>query len=448
MNGLIEVSKDILPLEKVKQDLRIFGKGYQDAVIVQDCFKESSDNVYVPVPYAIKNNYLTKDNDSRPKIKVQWPKLDKKVVYRHNQKEVIKDCVEYLKKNRCGRLQANTGFGKSFSALHIARELNTNILFLVHKNDVLTQIKKIAKDLFNIPKCGEIKGKKCELDEVITLCTMQTMAKRVRENPNWLDNFGMICLDEAHRASCNSYVKIMDYLNSDYKLAISATFRRSDNLIGVYEAYIGDLITKGVKSNVRVPKLEHPLISHPSLSVKPYFDYKGDLSHTKAVTEIADNTYYNQWITQKVVELVKEGRKPLVATDRKDQLELLEDMLSEAGLGVGIYAGGKHREKTLKESDLIEGLKKQVVLCTTKKIGEGFDFDNYLGDDADKYQEPDTIILTSLTKDSEQVIGRISRKRESKHPLIIHPVIDNWYCKSFFKKCCKSTYVPLNIVKR
>ena len=476
--GMAEVS---CSEDLVKKELRIYGRGFQNAELVVDCFKKYEDGFLVPKVWAHEKGLLGSSNDNRPSIEFQWPDSDFKP--RHNQADVVSTCTKYLRNNVSGRMAAPTGYGKTFCALQIAKRLKTNVLYIAHKLDILKQVKQTSKKLFNIPSCGQIKsGKQVDTSKIITVCSMQTLAKVVVDNPEWLSSFGLLILDEVHRCPCASYVTSMQKLNPTYTLGISATFRRSDGLEGVWESFLGKLITEGKLDNPRIPKLETPVIEGTGLSNSSFYDFKtGDLSHVKAVTKIAENDIYNRWLALRIAKLLSEGRKPIVCTDRKQQLEDLQIMLHDLGVkSVGIYAAGKHRgvmtpeevklaycnehkkiarkdyktkieqEKgkytpkkfndlyeepspndqelkefyqtfagnTIKEADLVEAMKKDVVLATTKKVGEGFDFSNFLGDEADDYQEPDTIIITSMTKDSTQVIGRISRQKESKLSLI------------------------------
>ena len=508
--GMVDVSNEVVSERKIKSELRILGKGYQNALIPVDCFKESRDGWLVPRCWALKNGFLTTENDNRPKIKAEWPTSN--FTPRDNQEEVVNNTIAYLQKNYSGRISAGTGYGKTYCALQVAKQLKTNILYLVHKLEVLKQVKRVAKQFLKTNSCGEIKGNNCETDNLITLCSMQTAAQRVKENPDWLSNFGLLILDESHRAACNSYVTIMEHLNPMYILGISATHRRSDGLEGVWDNFIGDLIIEGVIEDKRIPRLQCPIISNTGVTARDFYDWRGEISHTQALTRIAENISYNKWIVSRTIELLNEGRKPMICTDRKSQLTLLEYMFHQKGLkSVGVFAGGKHLKDralmsysqirteylswhsrqavikykkglkkdqkykkkdfddqyeipepdnesldqfykiyegaTLKGKDLSNSMTEDIILCTTKKVGEGFDFSTYLGDEAYKYQEPDTIILTSMSKDTEQVIGRISRQKKSNWPLIIHPIIAIGYCQGIFRKCWKTVYKPLGITE-
>jgi len=445
INSMFLIPKDRVSETQLRQDLMVFGTGYQNTAKVVKCYKSLKNHWAVPIPYAQSKGWLKDAADQTPDIQVEWPEIEFEP--RHNQEEVVTKTINYLLSNRTGRIEAKTGYGKTQVSLEIARRMKQNVLFLAHKDDILTQVEMTAKVYFGV-KCGYIKGKKENPNEIITLATMQTMAKRVKDNPDYLNKFGLMILDEQHRASCDSYIAIMETINRRYTLGISATYRRGDNLEAVWDNFIGDLICKGVVKNAVTPILESPTIGGTGLTMQKFIDRQGEISHTKVLTIISENVPFNMWLVNKIVELVADGRRVLLVTNRKEQLETLEDMLRLHNIESGIYAGGKHRNKTLKRQDLTEGMKKDVVLATVKKVGEGFDETMFLGkEEAAKIKPLDTIIIASPISDSEQVIGRIGRREGGNHPLIIHPVIDLHYCKSLYFKCVKNTYKPLGILK-
>lgn len=442
INSMFLVPKDVISEQELKLDLTVYGKGFQNTNKIVRCYKSKAGYWAVPIPYAAKKGWLLGAEDQTPDIEVEWPHTE--FQGRHNQEQVITKTIGYLREYRTGRVEAKTGFGKTICALEIARRMKQNVLFLAHKDDILSQVEMTAKVYFDV-KCGWIKGKKENPDELITLSTMQTMSKRVKDNPSYLSNFGLKVLDEQHRASCESYIAIMEAINRRYTLGVSATFRRGDALEPVWDNYLGDLICKGIVKNALVPKLESPIITGTGIGMKHFFDWQGEISHTKALTVISENIPFNKWLVSRIKLLVSEGRRPLLVTNRKEQLELLEDMLLP-DIEPGIYAGGKHRNKTLKKADLAKSMTKKVVLATVKKVGEGFDEAMFLGREAAAKIKPlDTIIIASPISDSEQVIGRIGRREGGNHPLIIHPILDNYYCTALFNKCVKNTYKPLKI---
>lgn len=445
INSMFLVPKDKVSESMLRQDLVVYGVGYQNTSKIVKCYKSTGDYWAVPIPYAFSKGWHTGATDQSPNVEVEWPEIDFQA--RHNQEEVVTKTINYLLQHRTGRVEAKTGYGKSITVLEIARRMKQNILFLAHKDDILTQVEMTAKVYFDV-NCGYIKGKKENPNELITLSTMQTMAKRIKDNPEWISKFGLLVLDEQHRASCESYVSIMEAINRRYTLGISATYRRGDNLEPVWDNFIGNLICKGVIKNAVIPMLETPTIGGTGLTMQKFLDRQGEISHTQALTVISENVPFNKWLVDRIVSLVGEGRRVLLVTNRKEQIETLEDFLRLDNIECGIYTGGKHRNKTLNREDLTEGMKKDVVLATVKKVGEGFDEAMFLGrEEAAKIKPLDTIIIASPISDSEQVIGRIGRRSGGNHPLIIHPVIDIPYCKSLYFKCVRNTYKPLGILK-
>lgn len=431
--------------EQLKSDLTVYGKGFKNANKIVRCYKKKKGEFLVPIHYANMQEWLDGAEDRIPDRSIDWPEAE--FIPRHDQQQVIDKVIPYLKENFTGRISCPTSWGKTMCALQIAKLLKQNVLFLAHKDDILKQVETTAKVYFKVD-CGWIKGKKLQLDNIITLSTMQTMAKRVLEQPEILDTWGLILLDESHRSSCESYVKIMENLVRRYTLGVSATFRRGDNLEGVWENYLGPEIAKGKKSKVIIPQIETPRVPC-NISMRDFFDWRGEISHTKALTVIAKNFAFNKWLVVRIIELRVEGRRPLIVTNRKEQLEILEDWLRQEGYqSIGIYAGGKHRDKILKPEHLTEAMKQDIVLATVKKVGEGFDEAMFLGkEELAKLQPLDTIVIASPISDSEQIIGRIGREETKNLPLIIHPVVKVPYCEALFNKCVKNTYRPLGIIR-
>ena len=121
--------------------------------------------------------------------------------------------------------------------------------------------------------------------------------------------------------------------------------------------------------------------------------------------------------TDKIIDEIevylKEGRKILLLSDRRDHLKIIHSILSMSETYTcGYYLGG------MKEKDLQETEKKDVILGTFSMASEGFDCRYPL----------DTIILASPKSNIEQAVGRILRQDEKDRkfvPLVID-IVDNF----------------------
>jgi superfamily II DNA or RNA helicase len=107
-----------------------------------------------------------------------------------------------------------------------------------------------------------------------------------------------------------------------------------------------------------------------------------------------------------VKQALGEGRKILILTGLRSHCFNLQNMINQSGL----YIGG------MKEIDLIESSKKQVIIATFQLANEGLDIPTL-----------DTVILATPKSDIKQSIGRIMRETPGKKndPLIID-IVDHW----------------------
>lgn len=113
------------------------------------------------------------------------------------------------------------------------------------------------------------------------------------------------------------------------------------------------------------------------------------------ITNIVTFSERNNLIIEKIRELVDEDRKILLLSDRRDHLSLLENMIGTY-CSVGYYIGG------MKESELIEAEKAQLILGTYAMASTGLDIPDL-----------DSLILASPKSDIEQSVGRILRKKHA-----------------------------------
>ena len=130
------------------------------------------------------------------------------------------------------------------------------------------------------------------------------------------------------------------------------------------------------------------------------------------------NQERNQQIVTDIVQAVREGRTPLVLTNRIDHLECLASGLSEIQY-VFILKGGmrkKDRQAAVDKLVSIPDGTPRVLLATGSYIGEGFD-DSRL----------DTLFLTmpiSSRGTLQQYVGRLHRIHDGKKVVRVFDYVD------------------------
>lgn len=93
--------------------------------------------------------------------------------------------------------------------------------------------------------------------------------------------------------------------------------------------------------------------------------------------ELSENTPRNQMIVQDVVNSVKNGRNPIILTERREHVILLGDLLSSHCKNIIKLIGSdsaKERRETMERLISIPESEPFVIVATGRYVGEGFDF--------------------------------------------------------------------------
>ena len=143
-----------------------------------------------------------------------------------------------------------------------------------------------------------------------------------------------------------------------------------------------------------------------------------DLTIHDAYAALVTNEGRNQQIVADIIQAVREGRTPLVLTNRTDHLDRLASGLAEIQ-HVFILKGGmrkKERQAVVEKLALIPDGEPRVLLATGSYIGEGFD-DSRL----------DTLFRTmpiSWRGTLQQYAGRLHRIHHGKKVVRVFDYID------------------------
>lgn len=159
-----------------------------------------------------------------------------------------------------------------------------------------------------------------------------------------------------------------------------------------------------------------------------------DISFAKVSQHLAEDEYRNMFIVKDVLEVLKEGRSPIVLTDRTSHVSTLADLLKLNCPNVITLIGSESaKEKRLKMEHLqsIPSSEPLIIVATGKYVGEGFD-----------YARLDTLFLASPVSWKgivAQYAGRLHREYEGKQDVQIYDYIDIRVpvCESMYRKRLK-----------
>ena len=124
-------------------------------------------------------------------------------------------------------------------------------------------------------------------------------------------------------------------------------------------------------------------------------------------------------IIDDVINALKDGRSPLILTERKGHVIYFYQALAKFCKNIVVMVGGqtpKQRKKIIEQLASIPDNEDRLIIATGKYIGEGFD-DKRL----------DTLFLTlpiSWHGTVAQYAGRLHRENQTKQEVIIYDYVD------------------------
>ncbi len=145
------------------------------------------------------------------------------------QQEACESIVTELATNRSTLCVLATGLGKTEIFSHVARDWKDGrVLVLAHRDELIGQavkrLERVTSELVEVEQAGLHSGR-----ARIVVGSMQSVCRDHRlERLEKLGGFGLVIVDEAHRALCPSYAKIFDFFHRSKLLGVTATPDRSD----------------------------------------------------------------------------------------------------------------------------------------------------------------------------------------------------------------------------
>ena len=401
-------------------------RGCEDAVIA--LLREKD------VPYRIED----KCNHGKP-ISVQF-----NGVLRDNQQEA----VNVLASNSNGVLSATTAFGKTVTAIGLIAKHGVNTLVLVHTKALLDQWVKALEQFLTIdtiPEENERKRKRRKplspigtlsstgnkLHGIIDIALMQSCISDNEVKP-FLKEYGMVIADECHHVSAVNFEQILKAVNASYVYGLTATPIRKDGHQPIIFMQCGPIrYSADAKSQMLNQTFERLLVPR----FTPFRPIAGsDLSYTKVAEQLAEDEYRNLFIVKDVVEVLKEGRSPIILTSRTSHVATLAELLKPHCPNVITLIGSestKEKRQKMEHLQSIPSSEPLVIVATGKYVGEGFD-----------YARLDTLFLVSPVAWKgivAQYAGRLHREYEGKQDVQIYDYIDIRVpvCESMYRKRLK-----------
>lgn len=335
-----------------------------------------------------------------------------------------------------GVLSATTAFGKTVIAAWLIAKRGVNTLVMVHRRQLLEQWIERLSAFLGVPakSIGRIGGGPRKVTGVLDVAIMQSLVRKGVVDDQ-VAAYGHLVVDECHHLSARSFELVARRAKARYVTGLSATVARKDGHHPIIFMQCGPA---RYCVNAKQHAASHPF-AH-SVLVRPTGFQPPDTAGLDARAEfrilcdaLTTDDARNRLICDDVACAVREGRSPLVLTQRTEHLRLLAERLSPACANVIALQGGMGRKEMKAAAALMASIKAadaRVLLATGGYAGEGFD-DSRL----------DTLFLVmpvSWRGTIAQYAGRLHRLHEGKREVRIYDYADlnvPMLSRMFDKRC-------------
>lgn len=303
----------------------------------------------------------------------------------------------YDQVNDTAFINALPGWGKTFTALHLARKFGQKTLVITHTAALRDQWCEEIRTLFGAD-CGVIGGGRMDHEDYfITVANIQTLTKCAGDLAK---EFGTVILDEAHHCPATTFAQTVDAFHARYRIALSGTMIRKDGKHILFRDYFGSTVLKPPVSNTIPPTIH---------MVKSGITLKPNATWVDKITDLTQGENYRQFIADIAKMHIAEGHSVLVIADRVEFLEKVKEYVGDTCL---LVTGNTSFEDRQRAKEQILAKEKMCIAGSRQIFSEGISI-NILSC---------VILAVPMSNDSllEQIAGRIMRMHDGKlDPIIV-----------------------------
>jgi superfamily II DNA or RNA helicase/very-short-patch-repair endonuclease len=330
--------------------------------------------------------------------------------------------AEAMLAHETGVLAATTAFGKTVIAAWLIAQRGVNTLVLVHRQQLLEQWIERLSAFLNLPSkaIGRLGGGRKRLTGTLDIALLQSLCRGGTVDDR-LANYGHLVVDECHHLSARSFELVACRAKARFVTGLSATVARKDGHHPIIFMQCGPMRYRvDAKQQAAMRPFTQQVLVRPT-GFRPPTEHEPDprAEFHRLYESLSCDDARNKMICADVVGALREGRWPLVLTERTGHLQRLAERLSPDVPHVITLQGGMGRKDLrtafdrLAETPVAGG---HVILATGRFIGEGFD-DPRL----------DTLFVAlpvSWRGTIAQYVGRLHRLREGKREVRVYDYAD------------------------
>jgi superfamily II DNA or RNA helicase/very-short-patch-repair endonuclease len=330
--------------------------------------------------------------------------------------------AETMLRHDTGVLAATTAFGKTVLAAWLIAQRGVNTLVLVHRRQLMEQWIERLTEFLAVPAktIGRLGGGRKTLTGTLDVALVQSLAHQGTVDDRIAD-YGHLVVDECHHLSAQSFELVVRRAKARFVTGLSATLTRKDGHHPIIFMQCGPVRHRiDAKKQAAARPFTHRVFVRPT-GFHPTSEPEDDprMEYHRLCEALRNEEARNEMICADVLGAVREGRSPLLLTERIEHLLRLAQRLSDQIPHVIALQGGMGRKELLGALDRVAHIPEtvgRVILATGRYIGEGFD-DPRL----------DTLFLTlpvSWRGTISQYVGRLHRLHGGKREVRVYDYAD------------------------
>jgi superfamily II DNA or RNA helicase/very-short-patch-repair endonuclease len=321
-----------------------------------------------------------------------------------------------------GVLAATTAFGKTVVAAWLIAKRGVNTLVLVHRRQLQQQWIERLSTFLGMPVrvIGRIGGGRNKPTGLLDVGVTQSLVRNGVVD-DLVGNYGHLIVDECHHISAQSFEQVARQAKAKFVTGLSATVMRKDGHHPIIFMQCGPVRYRAnSKERVAAHPFKHTVMVRPTdfRPLRPANPNVRQQFHELYEELIADEER-NQLICHDLIQTLREGRSPLVLTERNEHLDSLAKQLASEVPHLVVLRGGMRKKELDAISARLAAIpadEARVILATGRYVGEGFD-------DA----RLDTLFLTlpvSWHGTIAQYVGRLHRLYDGKREVRVYDYAD------------------------
>ncbi|NOZ10055.1 MAG: DEAD/DEAH box helicase family protein [Gammaproteobacteria bacterium] len=266
-----------------------------------------------------------------------------------------------------GVVVAPPGCGKTVLGTYLIAQRKCSTLILVHRQPLLEQWKSqlgifLDRDSKSI---GQLGAGKRRLTGQVDVAMIQSLSRKETVD-DIVAEYGQVIIDECHHLPAVSFERVLSEVKARYIVGLTATPQRRDGHQPIIYMQIGPVRFKAdPRSQLAQRPFDHRLVVRetgfdPSVQAP-------DITIQKLYSLLVADEKRNEQIIDDVLLALKEGRSPILLTERKDHLEQLHERLKGFVRHIVVLRGGRSAKERREIQDQLASIpidEERLLLAT------------------------------------------------------------------------------------